>query len=244
MVLARERVVSSMNAMHACWIIALALCGLSGPIFGADFYQQFSSLVNTNGVTQPLWAFPTLIDTNNTGIKVTNRVLDLGNLKQGGEVSGVRLGMTMQGVVDCWGKPEGGWSRGVHGLITFVYTGVSLGFEGNRLETVSLYPSGRFAEGLSSRSRAKDFVQVLGPPTERRMSGSKCNLVYLSPGGNLRLDFNEEELVDIYLERTASRAQPWNQIIGANPQGGTNRSQPVHPDANQTSTTASAGRSP
>jgi hypothetical protein len=179
---------------------------------GKDFYQQFISLVDTNGFTRPLWALPTLIDTNNSGIKVTNTVLDLGNLKQGGEISGVRLGMTMQAVVDRWGKPQGGWSRCMHGLITFFYNGVSLGFEGNRLETICLFPSGRFAGGLSSDSQAKEFVQVLGPPTERKMSGNNCSLVYLSPGGNLRLDFHEEELVDIYLERTPSRAQPWNQL--------------------------------
>jgi hypothetical protein len=236
--------VSSMNLMRAGWIIALAFCGLGSPTFGEDFYQQFISLVDTNRFTQPLWAFPTLIDTNNTGIKVTNTVLDLGNLKQRGEISGVSLGMTMQGVVDSWGKPQGGWSRCLHGLITFFYSGVSLGFEGNRLETICLFPSGKFAGGLSSGSQAKEFVQVLGPPTERRMSGNNCSLVYLSPGGNLRLDFHEEELVDIYLERTSSRAQPWNQIIRANPQGGANRSQPVHPDTNQMSATAGSGRSP
>lgn len=236
--------VSSMNRMRPGWIIVLALCGLGWPTFGEDFYQQFISLVDTNRVTQPLWAFPTLIDTNNTGIKVTNTVLDLGNLKQRSEISGVRLGMTMQAVVDCWGKPRGGWSRCVHGLITFFYSGVTLGFEGNRLETICLFPSGKFAGGLSSGSQAKEFVEVLGPPTERRMSENNCSLVYLSPGGNLRLDFHEEELVDIYLERTTSRAQPWNQIIRANPQGGANRSQPVRPDTNQTSATAGSRRSP
>lgn len=219
--------VSSMNPMRPGWIIVLALCGLGSPTFGEDFYQQFISLVDTNRVTQPLWAFPTLIDTNNIGIKVTNTVLDLGNQKQRSEISGVRLGMTMQAVVDCWGKPQGGWSRCVHGLITFFYSGVTLGFEGNHLETICLCPLGKFAGGLSSGSQAKEFVEVLGPPTERRMTENNCSLVYLSPGGNLRLDFHEEELVDIYLERTPSRAQPWNQIIRANPQGAANRSLPV-----------------
>ena len=130
--------------------IVVLLCGLGSPIFGGDFYQQFLSAVDTNKFTQPLGALPGLVATNNTGIKVTNAVVDLKSLKQSGEISCMRLGMTMQEVVDRWGKPKAGWSRCLHGLITFTYTGVSLGFEGSRLETIHFTAPARLAGGLSS----------------------------------------------------------------------------------------------
>jgi hypothetical protein len=221
-------------------LVAVLLCSLGLPVLGGDFYQQFLSSVDTNQFTQPLGALPGLVDTNNTGIKVTNAVVDLERLKQSGEVSRVRLGMTMQEVVDRWGKPKGGWSRCLHGLITLSYTGVSLGFEGNRLETIRFSPSAKLARGLSPTSQVEEFVRVLGAPTSRLGR----NLVYLSAGANLRLDFYDEELASIYLERTATRAEPWKQVSGANPQGRANGGQPVQSDINRTSGAAAPRRSP
>ena len=158
--------VSFMRATRS-FLIAILLCGLGSPIFAGDFYQQYLSAVDTNKYTQPLGALPGLVATNNTGIKVTNAVVDLNSLKQSGEISRVRLGMTMQEVVDRWGKPKGGWSRCLHGLITFSYTGVSLGFEGNRLETIHFSPPAKLAGGLSPKSTTGEFVRVLGAPTSQ-----------------------------------------------------------------------------
>ncbi len=192
--------------------LAVMLCSLGFRVFGGDFYQQYVLAVDTNQITQPLGALLALVDKNNTSIKVTNAVVDLERLKQGGEVSRVRLGMTMQEVVDRWGKPKGGWSRCLHGLITFSYTGVSLAFEGNRLETIRFSPPAKLAGELSPRSHVEDFVRVLGAPT----SQLGRNLIYLSAGANLRLDFYDAELVSIWVERTANRAEPWKQVTGAN----------------------------
>src|SRR3954463_4460421 len=108
--------VSSMRPTRA-FSVAVLLCSLSFRLFGADFYQQLVSAVDTNQFTQPLGALPGLVDTNNTGIKVTNAVVDLQRLKQSGEISRVRLGMAMQEVVDHWGKPKAGWSRCLHGRL-------------------------------------------------------------------------------------------------------------------------------
>jgi hypothetical protein len=228
-----------MRPTHS-FAVAVLLCGLGVPVFGCDFYGQFLSAVDTNLFTQPLGALPGLVDKNNTGIKVTNAVVDLQRLKQSGEISRVSLGMTMQEVVDRWGKPKGGWSRCLHGLITFSYTDVSLGFEGNRLETIHLSPPARLAGGLSPESQVEDFVRALGAPT----SGFDRNLVYLAPGANLRLDFYGGERTSIYLERTATRAEPWKQISGANPQSGANGGRPVHSETNRTSGAAAPRRSP
>ncbi len=198
------------------FLIAILLCGLGSPIFAGDFYQQYLSAVDTNKYTQPLGALPGLVATNNTGIKVTNAVVDLNSLKQSGEISRVRLGMTMQEVVDRWGKPKGGWSRCLHGLITFSYTGVSLGFEGNRLETIHFSPPAKLAGGLSPKSTTGEFVRVLGAPTSQVGSADRGSLAYLSAGANLLLEFWDQELATIYVERTPSRAEPWKGIAGAN----------------------------
>jgi hypothetical protein len=220
--------------------VAVLLCSLGFPVFGGDFYQQYLSAADTNQFTQPLGALPGLADTNNTGMKVTNGVVDLESLKQSGEISGVRLGMTMQQVVDRWGKPKAGWSRCLHGLITLSYTEVSLGFEGNRLETIRFSPPAKLAGGLSPASQVEEFVRVLGAPTGRLGR----SLVYLSAGANLRLDFFDGELANIYLERTPSRAEPWKQTAGANPQGAANGRQLFSSETNRTPAAVASRRSP
>ena len=202
--------------MRTHLMIGLVLFAVGLPALSGDYYSQYVSALDTNRFTQPLSASPALVDTNNNAIKLTNAVLDLKSLKQNGEVSGVRLGMTMQEVVNRWGKPRGGWSRCLHGLTTFSYSGVSLAFNGNCLETVRFYPPASLADGLSSVSTVNDFVRVLGQPTSRRDSGQHPSLVYLSPSANLVLDFTGGELSTIYLERTPSRAEPWRQTTGAN----------------------------
>ena len=168
-------------------------------------------------------------------------MVDLDRLRQSGEISGVRLGMTMQEVIDHWGKPTAGWSRCLHGLVTFSYTGVSLAFEGDRLETIRFSPPpAKLSGGLSPASQAEEFVRVLGAPTGRLGR----NLVYLAAGANLRLDFFAGELTSIYLERTPSRAEPWKQTAGANPQSGANGSQPFTSETNRAVGAAASRRSP
>jgi hypothetical protein len=206
--------VSFMRPLRSFPTVVL-LCSLGSPIFGGDFYEQYLSAVDTNEFTQPFGALPGLVATNNTGIKVTNAVVDLKSLKQSGEISRVRLGMTMQEVVDRWGKPMGGWSRCLHGLITFSYTGVSLGFEGNRLETIRFSPPARLAGGLSANSKMGEFVRVLGAPTSQAGSEDRGSLAYLSAGANVLLDFWDEGLANIYVELTPSRAEPWKRVAGA-----------------------------
>src|SRR5215831_6902450 len=61
--------------------VAVLLWSLGLPVVGGDFYQQFLSAVDTSQFTQPLGALPGLVDTNNTGIKLTNAVVDLERLK-------------------------------------------------------------------------------------------------------------------------------------------------------------------
>lgn len=226
--------------------IVLMLLGLCSPASAGEFYQKFLSLVDTNQFPLKPITSPALVDTNNTGIKITNAAVDLESLRRSGGISGVVLGMTMDEAVARWGRPSGAYSPGcLHGLTTFFYGEVALGFEADRLETIQIPPQGaRLAGGLSTESKVVDFVRVIGAPTRRRDSGTSCSLVYLPPGATLRLDFHEGELMNIYLERTPSRAEPWKQAPGANPQGGANGEQPPGSGTIPPSGVAAPRRSP
>ena len=89
-----------------------------------------------------------------------------------------------------------------------------------------------------------EFVRALGAPTSQVGSADRGSLTYLSADANLRLEFWDEELGSIYLERTPSRAEPWKRSAGANPQGGANGGQPIRSETNSTSAAAAPRRSP
>jgi hypothetical protein len=164
---------------------------------GGDFYRQFS-LNDTNEPRQI--TSPVLVDTNNSGIRITNAFLNLESLWQGGGISGIRLGMTMEQVVACWGKPPEAYSRCAQGLPTFFYQNVWLTFEGNHLVGLHIGPGFRLGGGLSNTSRVIEFTRVLGQPVDRHESESLCYLVFASTNAALELDFYEERLFGIWLK--------------------------------------------
>jgi hypothetical protein len=227
-------------------VLFLALSGLGLSVSGGEFYQQFVSSVGTNEGYAGFHEYPFLVDTNNTGSKLTNPTLNLKSLRESAGISGVHLGMTMDEAIARWGKPPSGYGPMgcLHGLATFIYEDAALGFESNCLETIQFAPRAKMIGGLSRLSKPEDFVVTLGPPAERRTAGASCTLVYLSPSASLRLDFHEDELVNIWLERTPSRAAPWKQNLRANPQGGANERQPVQSETNRTPAAAASRRSP
>jgi hypothetical protein len=107
--------------MKPYFMLVFALSGLGLPVSGSEFFGQFLSLMDTNHSPHGWMTSPVLIDTNNTGTKITNAVLDLRSLRQTGAISGMNLGMTMDDAVHQWGKPTGGWSPGcLHMLNTFL----------------------------------------------------------------------------------------------------------------------------
>jgi hypothetical protein len=230
-----------MRLVRHYFLLVLLFCGLRSLALGGDFYQQFLSLVDTNKGPVALWDIPALVDTNNPGIKVTNSALDLASLRKRGEVSGVRLGMTMQEAIERLGKPHGGWSHPgcLHGLTTFFYGDLSLGFEGNRLETIHISLDCRPEIGLSVTS---GVVRVLGAPASRRGAWQHSCLAYISPTNGVRLDFHEDRLFGVWLEHTPLRAE--HEIARANPQGGANGEQPGGSQTNRTSAPTAPRRSP
>ncbi len=245
----RARHRSPQRSMHSMKypVILCLLSVFASPGLAGEFYQQFRSSIGTNADNcVALDSYPFLVDTNNTGAKLTNTLVNLRDLKERGEISGLRLGMPMDEAIARWGKPPYGWGPVgcLHGLATFNYSDASLGFESNRLETVVFGPRDKMFGVLSRHSRPEEFIGALGSPTDRRAAGHTCHLVYLSPNASLRLVFLDDELDSVWLEHTPSRAQPWKQEPRANPQGGASRRQPFSSETNRTSAAAASRRSP
>jgi len=157
-----------MRRIAALLVVFWAIC-----CAGADqewFYRQFQSVADTNnivGVTSPL-----LVDTNNRVLKVTNPAVSLSAMKMKGELGGVRLGMTMEEVVTCWGRPPILWSRCMGGP-RFAYADVDVFFEAssNSVRRILLNRDGlrsvQFEQGLSAHSTTNDWLRVMGEPTKR-----------------------------------------------------------------------------
>jgi hypothetical protein len=89
-----------------------------------------------------------------------------------------------------------------------------LGFEGKRLETIHIGLDYTREGGLSVTSAV---VRALGVPTSDRRAGRRCCLAYTSTQTGLRLDFVEDRLFGVWLERTPLRAE--HEIPEANPKG-------------------------
>lgn len=169
------------------------LCCLS--CFAADdeFYRYFLTQADTNDLTPRLLRSPLLVDTNNTGVKLTNTKVKLDTLLSHGELGGIRLGMTMDEVVGRWGKPKGFYTR-CGGGPRFMFTDADLVFRGNALWRV--WPPGSlvFDKGLTAHSNLRDWTKALGKPT-RRVAGTNSSFVlgfYESARCSLRLDIDPD----------------------------------------------------
>ena len=100
-----------------------------------DYYQEFIRVFGSNSWSRSTPVAALLINATNTGLKITNAVVDLKDVIASGEVSGVRLGMTMDEVVARWGKPpeihiinSQGWFSGQFPAVRFRYSKVEVQF--------------------------------------------------------------------------------------------------------------------
>jgi hypothetical protein len=137
------------------------------------FYRRFLDVVGTNRLGSSLLKSPLLIDTNNSQPKLTN-AFPVQKLIEQGEVGNIRLGMNMDEVVACLGKPEGLYSK-CYGGPRFLYADVSLVFRTNALKKmelsrIQLHKTSTFADGLSSNSHLEDWIRILGEPKHRNGS--------------------------------------------------------------------------
>jgi hypothetical protein len=176
-----------------------------------SYYDTFLRLAGTNlthivGIGSPL-----LIDTNNNSCKLTNFVLNLADAKAKGEVGNVRLGMRMDQVVTCWGKPHYVYTK-CYGGPRFCYAGglsVIFAPDSNCVSMVLWirheppdFP--RFAAGLSAASSgAEEYVRVLGIPSNRKDEKDigRCNLGYDTPAARLQLVLAGSTLASFSLNR-------------------------------------------
>jgi hypothetical protein len=177
--------------------LLLAFC-LAASADGADFYRLFQMAATNEqaAITSPL-----LVDTNNTGFKLTNVLLHLEALKPDGQPSGIRLGMSMEQVVAQWGKPvqiEPQWCLGGP---CFFYRElqVHFGAGSNRVKAIDASVVD-LAGTLPTWPTQKDCTRKIGKPSQRKYyaEGTHCYLVYQKPDGRIRLICADGKLMSIY----------------------------------------------
>lgn len=178
-----------------------------------------------------------LVDTNNSGPTITNRPLSLSQF-HGGELAGIKLGMTMSEVVATWGKPHLVASRCVIGPRFWYRPGrpigdVSLSFKDDKLVLIAI--TGRTAKdlvfdrgSLTGRVGRGDYERVLGEPSvqdPKERSLFKGQIVYRT--GSLRMDFqftSEDNApakkyllwASVRIEAEARQAQPGEPAASPN----------------------------
>ncbi len=116
-----------------------------------DFYERFTSL----------------IDTNRWGPPLTNATLSLETLKQGRGVAGVNLGSNMSDAVQLWGKPRSLFSS-CGGGPQLAFGNGSLGFRGDKVVRITICPKDipglQFGSGLTATNSPAQFAKLLGLP--------------------------------------------------------------------------------
>jgi hypothetical protein len=141
--------------LYAIQLVAITVTLL---VFGADgaesdFYERFTSLIQTNRF----------------GPALTNSTLSLARIRKSGEIAGVKLGTGMSAAVERWGKPRTFYaSCGGGPLLAFGHG--SLGFRGDKLVRIAISPNDipglSFESGLTATNSPTQFARVLGlsPP--------------------------------------------------------------------------------
>jgi hypothetical protein len=196
--------------MHSFFCFLATTCCLS--CFAADggFYRDFLTLADTNDLNPHLLKSPLLVDTNNTRLKLTNTVVQLEKLLGTGELASLRLGMTMDEVVELWGKPKAFYTT-CGGGPRFLFADVDLVFRENALWRVRL-PATVFDKSLTAQSSLRDWTSALVEPT-RRVASTNSSFVlvyYESARCSVRLVFDPdgEQFGTALIELTATPVAP------------------------------------
>ena len=156
-----------------------------------DYYQRFSSLIDTNRSGGPV---------------LTNGMLSLSELKRRPEIVGVKLGMTMSAAVEHWGKPRNFYANDAGGPLLLFHHG-ALGFQGDKAVRIGIFtttiPGLRFDGGLTVTNSPADFAKVLGLPAA---DPAQRSLVFKSESAVITLDWSyiphlgERQLAGLVLE--------------------------------------------
>ena len=192
-----------MHAIHRATVLLLALGCWSGVAAEPTFYRTYMSVVATNEMAWEIRS-PSLVDTNNTGYKLTNALVNLASIKITGALAGVRPGMTMDEVVGCWGKPMELWVKGFGGP-RFRYREVSVFFEltGNSVKSIYTQDLPSLMRTIEITPKIQECLRALGEPSYRDDSatGSQGFLVYETPKARLKIGCVRGKLSSIQLEQ-------------------------------------------
>jgi hypothetical protein len=187
--------------MHRLYIVVVALSCWSSYAADQDFYLRFLAAVQAD--SKHIIKRPSLVDTNNLAPKLTHATISLEGLKANGEVGSIRLGMTMEQVAACWGKPTGIWPN-CYGGPRFMFKDADVIFAGssNCVERIFLRKLPLF-ENPAAAPTLNELTGLLGQPESREHAydGSVNELIYEAPGGKLMLELSSERLSFIRLER-------------------------------------------
>ena len=221
-----------MKLLATCLVVFAFSAALS--LGGEEkYHQEFLRAFGTNDWSLSTPVVASLADTNNTGRKITNAVIDLKGVMASGGVSGVRLGMSMDELVARWGKPPGlyiinsdGWFSGVFRAARLRYADVEVQFEPatNAIKMLFFDPRPlRFASDLTPRSTTNDAITVLGRLPVSRMSRVFDYLLYRLPRWAMSgiLD-NEDTSQLVGVERSVCPGRSVKEVTGstwANPEG-------------------------
>lgn len=197
-------------------LITMASC-LNSRAADGEFYKTFLTMADTNDMRPQLLESPLLVDTNNTGTKLTNAMIQLDKLLTHGQIADLKFGMTMDEVVARWGKPKRFYSR-CGGGPRFLFTDVALVFCGNELHQVRPLETLLFDKGITSESNLKEWTQACGEPTRRVDSprDRHAYVLYQSVHCALSLHFDEDGKMFFppVIERPATNATSVAPIIG------------------------------
>ena len=174
------------------------------------YYKVFLTIVPAAQRENPLQVTSALlVDTNNTGGKISGRTNSLAKMWGQGEVSGIALGMSMSAVVAKWGNPPVFWTTQGKGP-RMEYQDVALIFSKDVLSEIFITPNGEkgwFENGLNTESALTNFMSFLGkPPKVKAVDKIPLFLRYESPGETFYLTFQAEGGPLWYIRMLTSKA--------------------------------------
>jgi len=176
-----------MSTAHPYLVVFVALYCIRAFAADGNFYRLFQSAA-TNERSMEIYS-PHLVDTNNTGFKLTNALLHLDALKADGEPSGIRLGMSMEEVVAQWGKPIGIDPQCL-GYPHFIYREAHVYFDKASNSVKAIHGDvPDLARTLGTWPTTEDCIRQIGTPSQRQYhaEGTHYYLVYENPKGRMRL---------------------------------------------------------
>ncbi len=189
--------------IQGTFFLILAQGALAG-----DYSQMFFKTYGTNYTTEDSIQSTALVERGNSAPKL-DPVIQLSRVKEFGELAHVRVGMSMDEVVDKWGKPSSVYARFPR-VPRFDYLDVCVDFKDGGVNALTIWDvnlSGRrFSHGLSANSGYEAWRKALGEPTGLSISSARAQMWYTTNGHAMYLSFTRQGdvLCDLYIRRATA----------------------------------------